>query len=428
MINNKKIVQFLGIAEFVRQGPLPYPDYPVDILSLSLIKSHFIYPVNIKDYVWVFLVGRQFIDLIKKQPISIHIEYEDRSEIAKIEIGSHSKTRVQRKQTIGHKEFILPIDVDASFLFFEVQGLILKPGEYRIILRTGEKDADLGIVKFVYSPVGEISTEQLRAIEADPYSVKSVVYTLNCNNCGDIYKVYAAHDKRQDIQKTGAIWQKDLPDRFTCSCGKTNIPLRYLKESLHGFLGKDIKQMKGDRFSYVRRYTFDQIVEIIKEYRELIDGDFKEEAIQKFIEHNPVLLARFHPKKVYHKPPILDKYKADIAVLDSQNKLIFIELEKSSLKVFTKRGRPTSGLVNAYSQVNDWLSEYSKHPHAILASYGLDINSVMSVKGVVIAGRLNKIDFKHLQTHLRSPIYPDIEFLTTDDLSNSLLEILRDLI
>ena len=107
---------------------------------------------------------------------------------------------------------------------------------------------------------------------------------------------------------------------------------------------------------------------------------------------------------------------------------MFVELEKPNLKLFTVRGRPTSNLINSYSQVNDWLTEYGKYPHAILESYGLDVKSVMSVKGVIIAGRISQTRIEFLQKQLRNPIYPNIEFLTTDDLSNSLLEILRDLL
>ena len=47
----------------------------------------------------------------------------------------------------------------------------------------------------------------------------------------------------------------------------------------------------------------------------------------------------------------------------------------------------------------------------------------MSVKGVIIAGRISQTRIEFLQKQLRNPIYPNIEFLTTDDLSNSLLEI-----
>ncbi len=97
------------------------------------------------------------------------------------------------------------------------------------------------------------------------------------------------------------------------------------------------------------------------------------------------------------------------------------------MRLFKKGGHPTAELMHAYGQVNDWLQEYFNHPAAVLARLELRSEEVMRVKGIVIAGRNKKEKPDHLRRHLSKPVYPDIEFLTLDDLGNSLMQISRNL-
>ena len=113
--------------------------------------------------------------------------------------------------------------------------------------------------------------------------------------------------------------------------------------------------------------------------------------------------------------------------LDSQNILIFIEIEKPSLKLFKKDGHQTAELIHAFQQVSDWLHECSKHKSAILDSLDLMPNEVMSVKGCVIAGRHDKQYNECFQRLLSRPLFGDVSFLILDELANSLLFISRDL-
>jgi hypothetical protein len=83
--------------------------------------------------------------------------------------------------------------------------------------------------------------------------------------------------------------------------------------------------------------------------------------------------------------------------------------------------------MHAYGQVTDWLHTYTKYPAAILDVLSLKEGDVVAVRGAVIAGRSTDVGHEVLQRHLSNPPYPNIEFMTCDDLGVSLLNISRKL-
>jgi hypothetical protein len=196
---------------------------------------------------------------------------------------------------------------------------------------------------------------------------------------------------------------------------------------MHGMLGRDKRLSSGD-INYVRRYGYAEINNIVKEFNKLLEDSKKqEEDFQKFIESHAVMLAQFHAHKLFVKPKILGKYAADFACLTTNDQLLLVELENPKLKLFKKDGHPTANLMHAYGQVRDWLEEFRKHPHAVLEQFKLDEKEVNSVRGVVVAGRKKGLNRSHLQRHMSKPLYGEIEFLTYDDLMESLLQISREL-
>ena len=117
----------------------------------------------------------------------------------------------------------------------------------------------------------------------------------------------------------------------------------------------------------------------------------------------------------------------DFAILDANDRLLLIELEKPGLQLFKQNGHPTAKLMHAYEQVRDWLHEYSKHRGAVLEGMELDSRDIRSVRGVVIAGRSKRLSEKHLQRHLEKPPFSEIEFMTLDELAHYLAQISRDI-
>lgn len=236
---------------------------------------------------------------------------------------------------------------------------------------------------------------------------------------------YTGLKRLSDQEQEGWVWQTNLPDVFACTCGRTRFDLQYLKDSMHSMLLKDLT---NSGLGYVRSYGHTQVVEVVNRFISLLDTEKLEGPIQKFIENHPILLSRFHAKRLFFKPTIVGLFEADFALVDSSNQLWFIELEKPSLKLFKKRdAHPTQDLMHAYGQVTDWLHQYQKHPTAILQALGLRQDDIVSVGGIIVGGRSSSVSHDVLQRHLSNPPYLNIDFMTLDDLATSLLQISRKL-
>jgi len=303
--------------------------------------------------------------------------------------------------------------------------VIPEPGEYRLVAHWSGGTAYLGRVIFGFVPPPPPTDEQISAYEADPVSHKFVRLVLGCKKCDSKFKAYAAVKQSDEQDKDGFTFYRDLPDRFRCSCGATDIPLGYLREGMHGFLSRDASISIGN-ISYVQRYAHSQLLEIASKFLSLIQREKNEEPIQQFLAQNKVLFARFHAKQLFVKPRILGKFNADFAMLDSEGVLTLIEIERPSMRLFKKNGHLRNDLNHAYEQVQDWLNEVMKHRSAVIEGLGLKPDDVLSIRGCVIAGRAKLEDREHLRRHMSQP-RQGIEFFTFDMLGQSLAGIARDL-
>jgi len=418
-------IVFLGLADHVKMGKLPFPIGPIDIFQVSQYKSHLIYPTS-ANYTWVFLFNREWLDSLGADQPVIEVLSKDGKQLLTVEFTPVEGTTAQDLLDGKGEHTIIISTKEVKWVLFYAQckSIIPLPGRYTIRVRSQHHDATIGAVEFQYRKTDPFTVEELKAIEADPNSIKVVKAILSCNHCPSKLSAYSALERNPDDEKEGSIWQHDLPDSFGCQCGRTTHTLEYIKENLHSLLGRDFQE---GQVEYVRRYAHSELVKIIKEFNEVLKKQSTESPFQEFIEKHPVMLAQFHAKKLFIKPSILGKFQPDFAILDTSDKLVLIELERPSLKLFKKDGHPTAYFMHAYGQVRDWLNEYSKYPSAVLEGLKLKSNEVMAVKGAVIAGRIKAEKPDHLKRHLSAPLYIDIDFLTLDDLANSLLQISRDL-
>jgi hypothetical protein len=144
-----------------------------------------------------------------------------------------------------------------------------------------------------------------------------------------------------------------------------------------------------------------------------------EETIQRFVETHPIVLHQFPARRIFWKPPLLSKYKADIAILLPTRELLLIELERSSLRILKKDGGIASSLQHAFDQVDTWLEVADEHRLAVLANLNISPESVGAVRGLVIAGRDRGNDAAHLR-RLKSGDRGRVRFLTYDDLLEGL--------
>ncbi|TAL09358.1 MAG: DUF4263 domain-containing protein [Nitrospirae bacterium] len=437
---------FVGVADEMPKGSFPLT--PIDIFQLSLFKQHLIYPANIQGTVGIFLVHANLFNLIDKETIAIIFRSANGKEIWTISLSGNlesleagsavhltgsppsEKEAVASTTIMNGKQHISTLMHKSgkwALISIPLPGNVVvpEPSVYTIELHWSGQKVTLGEMQYVYRPTLPFTPEEINAIHTNPNAVKALRMILGCRNCPSKLHVYTALERDDDSEREGFIWQAKLGDWFKCECGTTNLPLQYMRESLHALLGRESKFYSGPlNLNRIGLYAHNGIIKIVEEFNRILDKHKDEATFQKFIEEHPVMLSRFHAIKLFKKPNILGKLKADFAVLDADKNLVLIELEKPGIKLFTKKeGQPSSDLIHAYEQVRAWLREYAKHPHAVLEGLGLSGDEVMAVKGAVIAGRNKGQNREHMQRHRADPFYAGIAFLTLDDLSASVRQI-----
>lgn len=431
-----KSVQFLGMADHFQPGKQPFPFGGVDLFQLAQHKSHVVYPGIISGQTWILLVGTTFLRSADLSRWKIRIVHEDGHEVGNSLVNDLSKIPAAElaarlkgadaRPNSSQSQTEIYFQEGADFVLFPItlaNTVVNKPGKCTIQSIYGDDVEEIGVVQFHYQPTPSFTADQIKAIEADPLARRTVQYALGCKLCPAKLHTYAGLSRSSRLEKEGHIWYADLPDEWTCKCGRSTIALRYIRESGHGMLLLD-EAFARPGMSYARRYSHAQIRNIGTTFTALLDSTSFEGPIQEFIEKNLVLLAKFNAKQLFVKPSFLGKHVADFAALDHQGIFWLIEIERPSLDLFRKKdGHPTAELMHAYNQVIDWIHQYQKHSAAVIDVLGLKSDVVTTVKGVVVAGRSTTVSHDKLVRHLQNPPYANVEFMTLDDLAASMMNL-----
>lgn len=426
-MNLKNYISFLGIAEYVKQGFQAYPFGNLDIFQLSKYKIHIIYPALTLNHHCVFMISSDLLKVENFEAMEINIIDEEEKIIGSGKFEVKGTENLNTPPRSDAKVIYVKYDETSLLIYFKLNSNIEKPGIYKIIAKIHDHIETIDSVHFLYSQAPPLASEEILALESNPNAIKTFIMHLGCKYCNKKLKVYTALRRMNELENDGLIYQYDLKGKFVCDCGKTNYDLKYLQESMHGMLRKNLSK-ESIGVNYIRMYAHNQIINIISEFDKLVTEEKDEDVYQHYIENNLLLLAKYHAQNIFIKPDILGKFEPDFAILDSANVLKLIELEKPSLKLFTKNRQPRHKLIHAFGQVVDWLNEYKKNPDTFLECFELNRDKIATIKGVVIAGNSNKEDFKNLQRFYSNPTYPDIELITVDELSKSLLEISKKLV
>ncbi len=420
---------FLGIADHHEMNGYPYPYGNLDIFGLSKYKKYLFYPWELRTSLWVFLLHTSILEDLEIYPLSISINHENGTHLDHLDFNQAPR---QEKSLLRSKNYnrdlviMGPMDDHWQLVTCQFDSVVPFPGKYTLTAKYKDTESQIGQLIFIYEKTAPFQLEQARALEADPFSIKHAKIILGCKSCYYQYIAYTALDRARELEEKGWIWQHDLPNEISCTCGKTKHDLKYVRESMHAILGRRDLGVVGDR-NYHRRYSHLRILQIADDYLSELELRDDENSIQRFLERNTVLLYQFHATRLFVKPNILGKYEADFAILDTNKKLLFIEIERPAIKLFKKDGHPTAELMHAYGQVRDWLNEYQVHRPTILESLDLKSEEVLRVAGVVIAGDSRRTAEKHLFRHMMTPLYNDIEFMTLDQLGVSLVQLSREL-
>jgi hypothetical protein len=426
----KETLVFLGIADFFQENGAPYPVGGADCIQLSTHKRHIVYPGVINGQEWIILANTQFLKTLDFNKWKIRVADEKDNELCHSTFATipSAAPKLSKPGQAQEGKFIsIFSQSEYSMIHFSVGAVVPCPGRYMVqsIYDNGKPEV-IGSITFHYNKAPIITPDQIKAIEADPNAGKAVRMDLGCKFCTKKLRVYTALKRSSKMEQDGCTWYTDLDKDFECKCGKTKHVTKYLKESMHGLLLKNF-DVAISGLSYIRQYGHAQVTSVVEKFTTLLEAEKLEQPVQKFIEQHPILLSRFHAKRLFIKPGILGRFEADFALVDSKNQFWLIELERPAIKLFKKNGHPSADLMHAYDQVVDWISKYNKYSAEILDYLGLKEHEIVAVRGAVIAGRNTDLLHQTLQRHLTNPPYPNVEFMTFDDLGASLLQISKKL-
>lgn len=424
-MENHTPISFLGISDrysehFYANAITPtqeiFPVVKKNILGLREIYITSIFPFPASELFLLFLLDKELLksnEAFNGGGIEILVEGPNETNVGSIKMAG---------------SFVGSGKLNQRFLLQAAQpaGTFLEPGEYSLFVcdDKGTKES-IGSFTMTYSPA-PLTAERIQAIKSDPLSAKSIHFVLGCTKCDGECKIFCSLEENKEKIVKGYLWYKDLPETFVCKCKATVIRLHFIKENLHTLLG-----FKANRFSNEeiteRTYTIGNLREVIKSFKELIENKkTNEEELQKFIEENPILLSCFMPKLLKFKAPVTRKHKTDFVILNPQDELLLIEIEKPSTRLFKSDGSQHSELTHAINQVEDWLNAGRRNRQALIDDIdmdGLNIDTLTNVRGVVIAGRTLPEESRYME---KIRTRTNILFYTYDDLLKNLIAVTKD--
>jgi len=386
------------------QAELPSIAGPHAIVTISKAIASSIFPLQLAPYFATFAIrralGSQEVKLTLMSPQGV-----------KVITCAARLTMLPDDPLSGEWEmFSFPLAAH------EQQILAAEPGRYIWDFAVGSRSCRAGSVTIGYVPSPPLSEDERRAIRSNPTAASVVRIDIGDLNCtSNSIGAYCALDREEvkDLPEVqGAIWYADLPDQVRQSDG-TIIPLQYLRESMHAML-RDRPSVPNGQFQRRPLYAASELVSIISRFRDLLNTEPLEEEVQQYIAKNLVLLCPFAGQRVVLKPSILTKYKADFGVFSSRGALTLIEIERPSLRLFTRDGRRTAELEKPYDKVRSWLFEFNQDRAAALRCISGAPSQVTRVEGCVIAGRARPEENEYRARMLAED--STIEFWTYDHL------------
>lgn len=416
-------VVFLGLCEraaYVREGSTNL--FKWNVLGLKTVFASHVYPLKLDG----LAIGFAFPTTIDAEEMKFRISNAEGNEVGTINLMAQAvKPKEDDFITQKDQPLVLLSEYGWTTVFLPLgatQWVVNEPGIYYLERLKTDGPVRVGTLQFVVVDAAPLSAERIAAIKSEPNAAKAVQMELGCKHCSSRFRVYAALEPSSRSKAEGWVWYQNAPDSFECDCGKTTMNLQYIRRNLHGLLGH---QHVGDsEIQFMPLYEKSSLQSIRTNFAKLIGHEPREEALQQFIEENPILLHQFPAERIIPKPSILTSYVADFGIVTPQRELILIELEKTTTRLMKKDGDMAAPLSHAFDQVRNWLHEVDEHRLAVLNSLKIDQNAVSSVRGVVIAGRDLGYDARNLR-RLKGVDYGRVAFLTYDDLVFALDALVR---
>lgn len=378
----------LGVTERARYNRAGRPELStIDLLGLRYVVPSFLFPLDLSSF---SLVLAAYSPELAELGTTV-LRDEDGNELFRVELqhkileGPFETITSESEDNRPDAIFAIGDQPAWRILLVPLSGQILdKPKMLQALQVTKQGEIGLGQLHFILAQVPALTPDRLAAIKSDPRSSKSLRMDLGCKYCESKMRIYATIDKPTELDP-GLIWYQDVPESFECSCGRTKFPLESIRSNAHALLGRTNVAPRNVRFSML--YERGALDEMSQEFLELLDRDTGEEEVQQFLSKNPIIFHFLAPYRLFDKPPILSKHKADFAVLDARGILTLVELERPGIRILRKDEAASADMEHAISQVRDWLFQYERHRAAVLECLNLKDHEVTQVRGLVIAGR-----------------------------------------
>ncbi len=396
-------IQLLGVADrVVPDAVAPFQPMRVDGLRQIVVAP--LFPLDLRQFVFLFAVQPS----VRSGRLTFHND-QNRDEW-------HMDFTLDR-DTSDFEWSRLPCLIFAARAGEVESGAIpmaLEPCSMAIRFDDGTGAVDLGSIQFFFVPPSELTEAQRAAIGASPTLNRWVRMRVGCVKCGDGLRAITGLQRPTQAKAEGWIWYEDLPDRFECSCGSLGLPLRYLREGMHVLIAHTNALLPDGSISTVKAVTLDDVEATLAEFLQLLDDEPPEQDVQVFIQRNLLLLSPFGATRLFRKPPILTKCKADFGIITSRGELLLIEIERPGLPLLRKDGVATADLTHAFSQPQEWRDIIAEHRAAVLAGIRDCPQQISRVRYLVIAGRSAPYNPDHLSRLIR--YHDSIEFMTYDHL------------
>ncbi len=401
-------VIWLGVAESCSVQNVTDPTHALHIQGLRSTIRSIVYPASLNQWCLMILIRR---DLQGKFELSIR--HPDQSS------GIRLTLTLQTEGTgpdLSQKWGLLACRPPASIPLFATE-----PVPYIIEAIIDDVAIRLGDLNFIYAPSPCLTKDEIRAVNATVNAKKAVRMKIECNKCHDFVLPLASIEKPPHVAPP-MCWYEDLPEHFTCTCGSFSVPLRYLRESMHGLLRPGVRLgARGEIAQGDRLYTEEIIERTFAEFVKLLKVADCEEDIQTFLEDHPILFCSFSPRHLFFKPPILNKYRADFAIVTPRNELLMIEIEKPTARLQTEKGDQHHHLTHAFGQLRDWKYEIDIDRDAFLRLIPDCPRDIVKVRYLLIAGRL-EVDADMTRKLIATS---EFEFMTYDHLIEEALTSAR---
>lgn len=301
--------------------------------------------------------------------------------------------------------------------------------EEAVLLKISEEDSTFFTNSGISNTLENVNLVTKEFYEKQRQTIENLTRSVNfvMDNVGYFIKIKNGDIKLIDISLAYVEGGREFTRRINClwlfgtnssEFFSTNRAAKLAREDFE----KVISTLAG-------KVPIKLLIATLQTYQELLNKNVREENIQKFLMNNWILLDP-NAKRVFSKGD-LRRFKmpeVDFLIETSNNKYIFVELEKPTDELFTSEEPPRTArkLREAEAQIRKCISEICNHIDFYKQYF--PFMSVENVKGLIIIGRSSKLNKKYKKEFERIRFHAkDYEIITFDELFERIKTLLENL-